>query len=177
MFLFFLKNMFLKVSQQLYKAGIIITVKWEVGPHTFLKIGQGNNSHKLELKSNPICYLAHLFGNQLVISITGNRKFSTNCLKIIQSHTEKHKRNTGSSNVMGISLPSSAFGVGSICRKSSTHMVPRWSPTVPKIFSFFSVNESVYVLEDPSPKCSLIGLTQNLCEFLEPSNMGMEYNH
>lgn len=42
MFLFFLKNMFLKVSQQLYKAGIIITVKWEVGPHTFLKIGQGN---------------------------------------------------------------------------------------------------------------------------------------
>ena len=65
-----------------------------MGPHLFLKIGQGNTSHKLGLKSNPICYLAHLFGNQLVISITGNRKFSTHCLKIIHSLTQKNIRET-----------------------------------------------------------------------------------
>lgn len=42
---------------------------------------------------------------------------------------------------------------------------------------FFTVNKNVYIPEDPSPKWSLIGLTQNIYEFLELANMGMGYNH
>lgn len=98
----------------------------EMEHHTFKKIGQGFTSHKLGLKSNPIYYLAHLFGNQLkLVQSQGTENSAQTVFKNnSHPHIEKHK-GTKSRLHLGFKqcdgdlfLSSSAFGIGSVFTKA-----------------------------------------------------------